>query len=189
MGQAFGLEVPFLRPATLAGDEAPMVEVLRHAVSWLVEQERYVPDLIVLLQPTSPLRRTEHIDSAVDLLIESGADSVVSVVEVPHQFNPVSVMRIANGRLLPFLPGPIVLRRQEKPRVYARNGPAVLVVRRAILVMEENFYGRDCRPYFMALEDSVDIDTPLDLELATFLLERRRRVHGGTTTEAHLPSD
>lgn len=150
-----------------------MVEVLRHAVSWLWEREGYSTDVVVLLQPTSPLRRAEHIDAAVDLLIDSGADSVVSVVEVPHQFNPVSLVRIENDRLLPFLPGPMILRRQDKPRLYARNGPAVLVVRRYV-VERGRLYGAVVRPLEMSLADSVDIDDENDLALAEFWLNRRQ---------------
>lgn len=174
VGRQCGIEVPFFRPTALARDETPMVDVLRHAVSWLAEQEGYSADLVVLLQPTSPLRRAEHIDAAIDLLIENGADSVVSVVEVPHQFNPVSVMRIEDGRLLPFLPGRTIPCRQDKPRVYARNGPAVLAVRRDVLETKASLYGDDCRPYVMDAKVSLDIDAPSDLELAALLLTCRQ---------------
>ncbi len=91
-------------------------------------------DVVVLLQPTSPLRRAEHIDAAVDWLQRAGADSVVSVVEVPHQFNPAvgdgHRRRTAARR---FSTGRSSTRRQDKPRVYARNGPAVLAVRASVL--------------------------------------------------------
>ena len=85
--RSMGLEVPFMRPSSLAGDEAPMLPVLQHAVETL-EADGFHADIIVLLQPTSPLRRGEHIDAAVKWLERAGGDSVVSVVEVPHQFNP-----------------------------------------------------------------------------------------------------
>jgi len=173
VGRACGIEVPFPRPATLARDETPMVDVLRHVVSSLDEREGYTPDLMVLLQPTSPLRRPEHIDAAVDLLVESGADTVVTVVEVPHQFNPVSLMRIEKGNLVPISDGPLILRRQEKPRVYARNGPAVLVVRRQV-VERGHLYGAVVRPVEMTKADSVDIDDPSDLTLAEYWLRRRQ---------------
>jgi CMP-N-acetylneuraminic acid synthetase len=172
VARACGIQVPFSRPADLARDETPMVDVLCHALSWLEAHEGYRPDLVVLLQPTSPLRRAEHIDAAVDLLIQSGADTVVSVVEVPHQFNPVSVMRAEGSRLVPFLEGRMILRRQDKPQVYARNGPAVLVVRREVVERGE-LYGRVVRPLVMSLADSVDIDSAEDLALAEFWLGRR----------------
>ena len=82
-----GLEVPFMRPSSLAGDDVPMLPVVQHAVETL-QADGFLIDIVVLLQPTSPLRRGEHIDAAVTWLERAGGDSVVSVVEVPHQFNP-----------------------------------------------------------------------------------------------------
>ncbi|MBI4263986.1 MAG: acylneuraminate cytidylyltransferase family protein [Acidobacteria bacterium] len=167
-----GLDVPFLRPPALAGDATAMLPVLQHALE-AMKALGFSADAVVLLQPTSPLRRAEHIDTAVELLQTSGADSVVSVVEVPHQFNPVSVMRLDGGRLVPFLDGPLVLRRQDKPRVFARNGPAVLAVRTAVLE-RGSLYGDDVRPLVMAAEDSIDLDSPSDLEEIECRLARRR---------------
>ena len=170
-GRTLGLEVPFLRPASLAADDTPMIPVLRHAVSEM-RARGFAADAVVLLQPTSPLRRAAHIDAAVDLLEQSGADTVVSVVDVPHQFSPASVMRLVDGRLQPLLDGPVVTRRQDKLRVYARNGPAVLATRVAMLD-RESLYDGDCRPLVMDAAESIDIDGPWDLELLEFLLSRR----------------
>ncbi len=172
VGRALGLAAPFLRPAPLARDETPMVEVLRQAAAWLAEQEAFRADVLVVLQPTSPLRRAEHIDAAVEILLVTGADTVVSVVEVPHQFNPVSLMRLEDDRLIPYLDEPLILRRQDKPRLYARNGPAVLALRRAV-VDAGTLYGSDVRPLPMRAAESVDIDGPDDLALAEFWLSRR----------------
>jgi len=173
VGRACGVEVPFLRPAELAQDETPILPVIQHTLGWLLENQGFETDVVVLLQPTSPLRSAEHIDAAVDLLLEKGADTVVSVVEVPHQFNPVSVMRLdERGYLVPFLPGEMILRRQDKPRVYARNGPAVLVVRRDTLEGGK-LYGERTLPYEMDAASSLDIDAPDDLVLAEFWLQRR----------------
>jgi len=83
MARTLGLDVPFIRPPELAVDDSPMLPVLLHAVRELA-QAGFVADAVVLLQPTSPMRRAEHIDRAVELLISTQADSVVSVVEVPH---------------------------------------------------------------------------------------------------------
>ena len=173
--RSLGLEVPFMRPASLAGDDAPMLPVLQHALEAL-EVQGFSADAIVLLQPTSPLRRAEHIDAAIDALERTGGDSVVSVVEVPHQFNPVSVMRMEEGWLTPFLDVPTVTRRQDKPRVFARNGPAVLVVRAGV-VKSGSLYGTKSSPLVMSAEDSLDIDTPWDLRLVESVLSGRTRAH------------
>ena len=167
------IEVPFLRPKELAADETPMLPVLRHAVRAL-EEQGFRADAVVLLQPTSPLRRGEHIDRAIDLLESTGADSVVTVVEVPHQFNPASVLYLDGARLRPFIGGPLIARRQDKPRVFARNGPAVLAVKATVL-QGGSLYGDDCRPLLMTAEESIDIDSPGDLDYAEYLLRRGTR--------------
>jgi len=151
------------RPKELATDETPMVDVIRHGFDNIGEI-----DALVLLQPTSPLRRAEHVDGAVHLLFDTGADSVVSVVEVPHRFAPDSLMELENGRLR-VRSQPTT--RQQQPLVYARNGPAVLALRPARF--GEVLYGGDVRPYVMTERDSLDVDTPEDLELAELLLSRR----------------
>lgn len=179
-GRALGLDVPFLRPAALAADAAPMLPVLQHAVETLAASG-FAADAVVLLQPTSPLRRAEHIDAAIDLLESSGADSVVSVIEVPHQYNPLSVMTLDAGRLRPYATPETatVARRQDKPLVYARNGPAVLAVRTAV-ILGGSLYGSDTRPLVMSPRDSLDIDEVWDLELAEILLSTT----GGPTPAA-----
>jgi CMP-N-acetylneuraminic acid synthetase len=158
---AAGAEV-LRRPAELGGDDTPMLDVIRHAIAELR------PDLLVLLQPTSPLRRSEHVDGAVSLLLETDADSVVSVCEVPHRYEPDSLMDLVDGRL--------VARgkahsRQEKATVYARNGPAVLALRADRL--GRDLYVGDCRAYVMDQRSSLDVDTPFDLEVAELLLRLR----------------
>ena len=167
------LEVPFMRPTALAADDTPIVAVLEDLLSRLEDTEHYAPDIVVLLQPTSPLRRADHIDRAVDLLCDSGADTVVSVVRVPHNFSPSSVLQQIEGRVVPWGDTPIVTRRQDKSTLYARNGPAVVAVRTPVLKKYKSLYGRDTRSLEMTRAESIDIDEPWDLELAAWLIERR----------------
>jgi CMP-N,N'-diacetyllegionaminic acid synthase len=152
------------RPPALAADDTPMLDVVRHALDELGRC-----DVLVLLQPTSPLRRAEHIDEAVRLLLESGADSVLSVVEVPHQFRPGKLMAIDDGRLVRL--GWDAPDRHAGTPLYARNGPAVLALRREGL--GDDLYGGDCRPYVMDIADSVDVDGPVELELVAARLAGR----------------
>jgi CMP-N,N'-diacetyllegionaminic acid synthase len=158
-----GAEV-LARPPELAADNAAMQPVIAHAV-----EELGAPEVLVLLQPTSPLRRAEHVDEAVGLLLASGADSVVSVVEVPHRYRPGSLMALDGDRLVR-LADDHAATRQEKPLVYARNGPAVLALRPDRIGAD--LYGGDCRPYVMGARESLDVDEPFDLELAELLLSR-----------------
>jgi CMP-N-acetylneuraminic acid synthetase len=173
--QTLGLETPLLRPPMLAADDTPMVDVLVDVVATLERRETYRPDAIVLLQPTSPFRRAEHVDAAVDLLATSGADSVVSVLPVPHQFTPSSLMRLEGSRLVPAAEGELRLRRQDKPHLFARNGPAVVAVRTNTLVERRTLYGPDTRALVMTREDSIDIDDKFDLELAELLMRATGR--------------
>jgi CMP-N,N'-diacetyllegionaminic acid synthase len=158
---AAGVEV-LRRPPELAADDTPMLDVVRHAV------EQLAPDVVVLLQPTSPLRRAEHIDACVRLLLESGADAVVTVVAVPHAFRPESLMDVVGPRVVSRASATT---RQDKGLVYARNGPAVLVRRADRL--GDDLYGGDVRPFVMDVKDSLDVDEPFDLELAGLLLASR----------------
>lgn len=175
VGRSWGVEVPFLRPPDLARDDTPSVDVALHALNWLNEHDSWQPELLVLLQPTSPLRQARHIDEAVVELQRLDADTVVSVVEVPHCFHPWSVMKQEGAWLedfLPPLPGTDRFRRQNLPRLYARNGPAVLVTRVARLHERRSFYGERVAGYLMGKWASVDIDDRQDLELAELWLQR-----------------
>jgi CMP-N,N'-diacetyllegionaminic acid synthase len=164
-GRRAGLEVPFLRPADLARDDTPMLPVIEHAVDTL-EQQGWSPEIIVLLQPTSPLRTPDHIRRAVEQLRESGADSVVTVVELPRHLSPDYVMRIEDGRLVPFLPeGVRVTRRQDARPAVVRDGTVYAFWRRTLRTTG-SIYGTNCQPLVVPARESITIDTPEDWDEA-----------------------
>ena len=173
VARQLGIDVPFLRPMPLAADETPMLDVLVDLVATLERLERYRPDILVLLQPTSPFRRGSHIDAAVDLLVSSGADSVVTVLPVPHQFTPSSLMELKGDRLVPWDGRQAPVRRQDKPVLFARNGPAVVAVHTRVVIDGQTLYGADTRGLVMPREASFDIDDAFDLELAERLMSPR----------------
>lgn len=161
VGRASGLEVPFLRPVALAADDTPMLPVIEHAVAHLAG-EGWQADIVVLLQPTSPLRTPAHVRRSVELLRETNADSVVSVVELPRHLSPDYVMRVEDGRLVPFLPeGARVTRRQDARMACVRDGTVYTFWRRT-LVEQHSIYGRDCRPMVVPASESLTIDGPED---------------------------
>lgn len=169
-GRQAGVEVPFMRPAELARDDSPMLPVLQHAIGEL-ERGGWSPEYVVLLQPTSPLRRASHVREAVDLLRRSGADSVVTVIEVPKHLSPDYVMRIDQGVLRPFLPeGERVTRRQDVRPAYSRDG-TVYACRRDTLERFASIYGERCLPLLIDARDSLSIDTPDDWAAAERILE------------------
>jgi CMP-N-acetylneuraminic acid synthetase len=170
-GRRAGLEVPFMRPAALAADDTPMVPVIEHALGEIA-RHGWSPDIVVLLQPTSPLRRPEHIRDAVAMLRETEADSVVTVVELPRHLSPDYVMRIDGGRLKPFLPeGARVTRRQDARPAYSRDG-TVYAFRRSTIEQLGGIYGNDCRPLLIDTNDSLSIDSQADWD------EAERRLAG-----------
>ena len=169
-GRAAGLEVPFMRPLELAADDTAMLPVLRHAIDHVMSAG-WTPEHVVLLQPTSPLRRATHIDDALSLLIAERADSVVTVVEVPKHLSPDYVMKIEDGALRPFLPeGARVTRRQDVRPAFYRDG-TVYAFRRDTLDRFGNIYGDRCLPLVIDARDSLSIDSPEDWAEAQRRLE------------------
>lgn len=181
VGRRWGAEVPFIRPKELAEDNTPTLPVLQHAVSRLKENENYAPDAVMLLQPTAPLRQPEHIKDAIELLEKSGADSVVSVVEIPGHFSPYwAVVEDESGYAKLFIGDPIrkrIARRQDFPKkTYAHNGAIYLFKTHLLFDLSEpSLYGEHIRLYPMEEKHSVNIDSPEDWELAERTLEKLRK--------------
>jgi CMP-N-acetylneuraminic acid synthetase len=173
VGLECGLEVPFLRPAELAEDTTPTLPVVQHAVGWL-EREGESFDAICLLQPTNPFRRAEHIDACIDLLEKSGADSAVTILPVPAEYNPHWVyfqdedgsLRLSTGEETP------IPRRQALPPAFHREG-SVYVTRRKAVMDENSLYGKRVVGYLMEADSSVNIDNQEDWERAVAMLSSR----------------
>lgn len=158
------------RPYDLAKDDSPTLPSISHAVSWLEEQYQRRLDYIIILQATTPLRTGNDIDNAIEKLLVSGADSVVSVCAVTH-FHPSKLKKIIDNRLLPYLENEIEgTRRQDLPPVYIRNG-GIYAVRRTVIMDEKSIFGKDCRPYIMPIERSVEIDSEFDFKIAELMLQ------------------
>jgi CMP-N,N'-diacetyllegionaminic acid synthase len=172
VGRRAGLDVPFMRPPSLASDDTPMLPVISHAIETLA-CDGWIADMIVLLQPTSPLRRPDHIRDAVRLLRETHADSVVTVVELPRHLSPDYVMKIDDGVLKPFLPeGARLTRRQDARPAYSRDGTVYACWRRTIETFS-SIYGENCRPLIIDAADSLSIDSPADWDAAERMLAGR----------------
>jgi CMP-N,N'-diacetyllegionaminic acid synthase len=162
-----GCEVPFLRPAELARDETPHLPVVQHAVQWLATNRAYRPDAVVILQPTSPIRRADDIRQAVQLLTGDDVDSVVSVSAVPAHMNPMRMLRVDHsGRATLFVGGqPVrrrINRRQDMPEAWVMNGALYALRTRVLFTAEPSLYG-DCT-VALPLPDpfGISIDTPED---------------------------
>ncbi|GAB4413793.1 MAG: acylneuraminate cytidylyltransferase family protein [Bacteroidia bacterium] len=172
IGRSLGADVPFIRPAALATDSAKALPVIQQALA-TVEAAGDAPyDAVMMLQPTTPFRETSDIDGAIALLVQRGADSVISVVEVGGH-HPARMKYLEGDRLVdpPFAEAYENQPRQELRPMYIRNG-AIYLTRRHVL-LSDSFKGQDCRAWVMPVERSVNIDTLLDFDYAEFLYSKR----------------
>lgn len=168
----YGAEVPFLRPSQLSQDDTPDLPVYQHAISWLLENDDFSPDIAVWLRPTTPLRTVEDIEAAAQIIISTGADCVRSVTKVDH--HPFWMKNLQGDRLTPFIVGKdehSYYQRQLLPPAYRLNG-AVDITRCQGVMQTDILYGSDMRGYVMPIERSIDIDTELDLAVAEILLQK-----------------
>jgi len=160
------------RPADLAQDDTPSILVYQHAIRYLEKVKGFNPDIVVVLQPTSPLRMAEDIDNAIEKYLEDNCCTVVSVCEMEH--SPYWAYTLDGDKIKPVIPGgEKVLSRQDTPRIYRLNG-AVYVLSRDFIVNEKRVLGDDTRAYIMPPERSIDIDTELDFKLAELLISERK---------------
>jgi CMP-N-acetylneuraminic acid synthetase len=166
-GRALGCDVPFLRPAELARDDTPHLPVIQHAVRWMDEHAGYLPDAVMILQPTSPLRQPEDIRASIALLERSGADSALSVNEVPAHVHPMRTLRVEEtGAAVLFVTGgPVrqrINRRQDLPAAWVMNG-AIYICRAGVLFAgEPSLYGDRVVAYRMPARRGVSIDDAED---------------------------
>lgn len=167
----FGADVPFIRPAEHATDEASSVGVVLQLLEQLeLQDERY--EYVVLLQPTSPLRTTEDIDESIALLKKRRSDGVISVCEAEH--SPLWTNTIPdNDSLSDFLDESILNKRSQDLEKYYRLNGAIYLCNTKKLKEQKTFFLRDnCIAYKMTQVKSVDIDNQTDLDLASLYIEK-----------------
>jgi len=175
-GRTLGCDVPFARPAELARDETTHLPVVQHAVRWLEEHEGYQPDAVMILQPTSPLRQSQHIREAVALFERSGADSVVGVGRVPDHYHPMRTVSIdSSGAATLFATGePLgrrVNRRQDMAPAWAINGAVYLLHTALLFGAEPGLYGHRAAAYVMPSASGISIDSLEDWAAAERALQ------------------
>ena len=144
---------------------------MQHAVAWLRDKQGYLPDYVMILQPTSPLRQSFHIREAVELAFRKNVDSVLAVVEIPEAFNPARSMRLNSGGTLELFHGaPLrrrIARRQDLPLSYW-NTTLIYLFRPKFLFdpVEPNFFGEKVLPYVIDARYAIDINDPEDWKRA-----------------------
>jgi len=168
LGRRAGVSVPFLRPPELATATASTAPVIEHALAWLEENEQSRAGAVMVLQPTSPLRKSWHIDAAVGLFRESNADAVIGVCEVKE--HPYELVSFSGGHMRYAVERPAeALRRQDFPELYFING-AIYLIRTSVLKEGHTLLPEHSIPYIMDRQYSLDIDSTMDLQIAECLL-------------------
>lgn len=166
-----GVEVPFMRPDHLSTDAALALDVLIHAITEIEQQDHQSFDYVMMLQPTSPLRTSEDIDACITIALETGADSVFSMKELTD-FAPQKIKTIEHGMIKPFL---MEEKGQSAPRhlgkkAYKRNCAIYLTKTR--LILQGDQFGTTSMAYVMPASRSIDINDPVDVELAEFWMKK-----------------
>lgn len=162
---------PFKRPFELATDTAKSIDVALHALKY-AEDNKCKYKYIVLLQPTSPLRTSEHIDEAIEFVLKNKLESCVSVCEAEHSPLWCSLLDINTHKLnFDQMEGKVNARSQDLPVFYRLNG-AMYITKTEVLRETEQFFSLgDCTPFVMSQESSIDIDTKLDFIVAQTVME------------------
>lgn len=175
VAKKYGAEVPFMRPKEISQSHSTEQDLFLHALNWLLENENYVPDLIVFLFPTAPFRKTESIDKAVrEMLRHPEADSLRSIrlcsehpykmwVEDGQYIKPFVKDKDANAHTFSY---------QRLPKVYIQNAN-IYITKPQTIRNKKSPVGNIVIPFVMNEEESVDINTPFDFKFAELLLKNK----------------
>jgi CMP-N,N'-diacetyllegionaminic acid synthase len=175
LAKKIGIPVPFVRPAELAQDNTPTIDVVLHALKWYEKQAVFF-DAVCLLQVTSPFRTLDFFDKAIEKFRKSGCDSLISVQKVPHEYNPhwtfeeneMGNLKIATGE------DQIISRRQELPEAYHRDG-SIYITKTEVLLQQHSLYGKSTSFIESQPEWHVNIDTLNDWDKAEQMIKNNQK--------------
>jgi CMP-N-acetylneuraminic acid synthetase len=170
-GRAHGLDAPFLRPPELSTDRAGAVETMIHAVNTAEAHYGESFGIVLIAEPTCPLRRPDDIEGALKMLVESAADSVVTVSRADTKYHPHKLLKIDRDRLAFYDPtGALVKARQSLEPLYYRNGACYALTRHCLLELKVIF--SDTTRGYVIDRPLLNIDEPLELEFARYLVDK-----------------
>ena len=187
VGKKYGAEVPFLRPAELAGPHAYDSPVFKHVLAWLEKNDNYVPDIIVHLRPTGPMVTADELDDAIELLEQHpDADSVRSIEMPPKP--PFKMWKTDGEYMTPFIKevegsdGMLIkdahtAARQKLPPIYQTTAD-VGIVRYKTVIEKDSIIGDLVLPYLLK-RPTIDIDTHLEFAVGEILMKEREQKHMG----------
>ena len=169
VAEAAGIDAPFRRPADISGDRIADWDVLVHALGEIERSDGVTYDIIIMLQPTSPLRRPEHVRATIEMLVEDNWDAVWTLSETDSKNHPLKQLRIEDGCLDYYdSSGNTIVARQQLKPVYHRNGVAYAITRECLLKQGSI---KGARTGGLVLDGQfVSIDTEWDITLAEFIM-------------------
>ena len=173
ISEKFGAHVPFLRPKHLATDNSPELLSWRHALSYMKEQDGKFPDIFLSMPTTAPLRRIEDVELCIEKFNAGDADAVVTVTSSHRNpyFNMVKVDEYGQAEIVNAQKTNIA-RRQDAPDVFDIATVAYVASPKFVMTTDQLFDGK-VKVVQIPVESAIDIDTPLDFELAEYLFRKR----------------
>lgn len=161
-----GADIPFMRPIHLAADDTSTLAVVENTLDRLQRAENYIPNYIMILQPTSPFRDSIDIENAMNIMMSNNCDSVISVTEVKE--HPYIMYSIAEtGKLHCYADNPNKLtKRQDFPPLYRINGAIYITIKESWEKYKSFNHVPTIFPYVMSSDKSIDIDYPIDWIIA-----------------------
>jgi CMP-N-acetylneuraminic acid synthetase len=171
IAKTYGADVPFIRPPELATDKAKQIDAITHAVSFL-EQAGESYDYICLLQPTCPMRKAEDIVGTMELIIDKGTDSAITITDVGGR-HPNTLYKIgSDGELSPYIQNSEKgVLRQEFENLYWRTG-SVYAMKRDVLMAKQSLYGESTCGYMVPEERCFNLDSLFDWDLCESYMMR-----------------
>jgi len=168
ISKVYGAEVPFLRPKNISKDSSSTIEVIKHTLEFLKKNQNYIPDIIIVLQPTSPLRTSNLIRNAIQILKKSNSTSVISVSKIKK--HPFSAFWLKSRLLKPFKQNFTEYnRRQKYPDLYFPTG-SIYAFWNETIKKYNSMYGPKIKPILLDVEN-IDIDDKFDLFLAEMIIK------------------
>lgn len=173
ISRKYGADVPFMRPDELATDLAGSEEVVLHAMNWVIENSREKYEYVCLLEPSSPFASYKDLNEALRLIEENDADTLLGMKEVDVTTNFIHSLD-KDGKLSEFyyaIKDLKSIRRQDQKREYTMNG-CMYIAKWDYFLKNKSFHSENSIPYIMPEENSIEIDTLLDYEVACKIVEK-----------------
>lgn len=166
VGKSLGIDIPFKRPSNLSEDKSPTLGVIQHALEFYKEKGETF-DAVCLLQVTSPFRTVAFLEKAIDIFLQAKTDSLISVLEVPHEYNPHWTFKTNENNELNISTGEqqIISRRQDLPKAYHRDG-SIYLTKTDTIIKDNSLFGNSISYVVSCKETHVNIDTIKDWEKA-----------------------